>query len=77
MIGNSGGSVATTIQSKAVSFAASLAGYWKLDYSPLPLRLNVIGSMSACLPVFTAVMLAHQVHQGTCTCPFPSHQAIR
>jgi hypothetical protein len=34
VIGSSGGSVATTSMSRGVSFAASLASYWKLQYIP-------------------------------------------
>jgi len=68
VVGNSGGSVSTTIETKALSFAASLAGVWKLNYEPSVPRPHLHGILGACLPAFVAVVIANKLSrdlQGT------------
>lgn len=65
VIGNSGGSVATTTQSRAFSFAASLAGYWGMPFHPdLSMEVHPVSVLGACVPVFITVMLVSQAFQG-------------
>ncbi len=62
LIGNAGGSVATTPLTKAISFASAFAQHWKLMYSPWqadvkrknPTWKSVLNS---CLPAFWSVCL--------------------
>ena len=61
VVGNSGGSVSTTIETKALSFTASLAGVWKLTYEPSVPRPRLHGILGACLPAFVAVTVANKV----------------
>ncbi|GAB5031354.1 pts sugar transporter [Nannochloropsis oceanica] len=61
VVGNSGGSVSTTIETKALSFTASLAGFWKLTYEPSVPRPRLNGILGACLPAFVAVAIANKL----------------
>ncbi len=63
VVGNSGGSVSTTVQSKALSFTASLAATWGLVYDPTTPLPNFQGILGACLPAFVAVVLANKALQ--------------
>ena len=60
VVGNSGGSVATSIEAKAVCYVAGLAGYLRISYQPhkdffhLPDIPNICGSL---LPSLMAIML--------------------
>ena len=60
VVGNSGGSVSTTIETKALSFTASLASFWGLPYDPLVSYPQLHSILAACLPVFVAVVLAKE-----------------
>lgn len=65
LIGNAGGSVATTSFTRAVSYACALARHWKRPYEPwkqgdscAPTFRSVLNS---CLPVFWAVCIAKHI----------------
>jgi hypothetical protein len=66
LIGNAGGSVATTAETKAISFASAFARHWRLKYSPhkanktrkAPAWKSVLNS---CLPAFWGVCLLKRV----------------
>lgn len=55
IVGSSGGSVCTTVQSRALSFASSLAGFWGLEYEPTPTSFSLHGILAAAWPAFLAV----------------------
>lgn len=59
IIGSSGGSVATSESSKSISFAASLASYWSLEYTVIQKRkANIISSAAgASWPVVLTVVI--------------------
>ena len=62
LIGNSGGSVATTPETKAVSFASAFSQYWDLTYSPWKINKKRKypawrSVFNACLPAFWSVTL--------------------
>ena len=75
LVGNSGGSVATTTYTRAVSYTHALASSWGQSYSPFLESMNIItngfvdeaykpqiGSvLDACLPSFLAVTLACRI----------------
>lgn len=56
LIGNSGGSVATTPQSKAIGVAAAFASEWRLTYTPgsVATVASVHSVLDGCLPAFLA-----------------------
>lgn len=63
LVGNSGGSVATTAESKAIGIAAALAAAWRLPFVPA-CASNAGGAggwrspIAGCLPVFLSVSCA-------------------
>jgi hypothetical protein len=64
LIGNAGGSVATTTFTRAVSYTSAFAAYWKLAYEPWK-RCRQSGSsctsvLNSCLPMFWGVCLLKQ-----------------
>ncbi|CAM9702862.1 unnamed protein product [Choristocarpus tenellus] len=65
VVGSSGGSVATTNKSKAVSYATGLCGYWGLAYCPGTALTGVLlaptSFFGACLPAFLTVMVTTRV----------------
>ncbi|CAM9863098.1 unnamed protein product [Ectocarpus sp. 13 AM-2016] len=61
LVGSSGGSVATTNKSKAVSYVAGLAGHWRLRYNSakeLMQPLAPAATFAGCLPVQIGVTVA-------------------
>lgn len=70
LVGNAGGSVATTPLTKAISFSHALARTWGLRYRPwiaaasrtIPSWRSVLNS---CLPAFWAVALSHRTLEYT------------
>ncbi|CAB1116454.1 unnamed protein product [Ectocarpus sp. CCAP 1310/34] len=61
LVGSSGGSVATTNKSKVVSYAAGLAGHWRLRYDSakeLMQPLAPAATFAGCLPVQIGVTVA-------------------
>ncbi|CAM9173990.1 unnamed protein product, partial [Ectocarpus fasciculatus] len=61
LVGSSGGSVATTNKSKVVSYAAGLAGHWRLRYDSakeLMQPLAPAATFAGCLPVQVGVTVA-------------------
>ena len=64
VIGNSGGSVATSNQTKALSFVSSLAGFFGLPYTYSKGKLRVESLLSGCLPAFLAVVLVNKAVAG-------------
>lgn len=66
LVGGSGGSVATTPASKAISFAASLAGHWGLPYEPsVCTRRGGRGSSGGGGGVGVGAVMIHSVLDGT------------
>lgn len=68
LVGNAGGSVASTSYSRAISYASSLASFWKRPYQPFyddEQHLDTAWSsvLCACLPAFWGVCLAKSVLQ--------------
>lgn len=71
LAGNAGGSVATSVYTKAVSFVHALASAWELEYSPfVPSRNDQFSAkarpqmksvLEACLPAFITVCVACRV----------------
>lgn len=72
LIGNAGGSVATTTYTRAVSYAHAFASYWKLPYQPWKHNEDreggrgqqgpaVVSVLNACLPSFWGVCLAKYI----------------
>lgn len=58
VVGNSGGSVATTSESKAIGIAAALAAAWREPYAPAPAVRGAGGwhsPIDGCLPAFLAI----------------------
>jgi len=80
LVGNAGGSVATTSYTRAVSYAHALASYWNVPYRPWEGRddgdgarrrssfgsggPSVVSVLNACLPAFWGVCLAKQALQA-------------
>lgn len=67
LVGSSGGSVATTNKSKAVSYAAGLAGHWGLQYDAarqLTQPLAPAASFGGCLSAHVGVMVAVALGAG-------------
>jgi hypothetical protein len=72
LVGNAGGSVATTTYTRAVSYTHALASHWKLTYEPWeknnqqqqqgPTWTSVL---NACLPVFWGVCTTKYILQTT------------
>ena len=60
VVGSSGGSVSTTVQSRALSFASSLAGCWGLAYEPTPAPFSLHGILAGAWPAFLAVAVARK-----------------
>jgi hypothetical protein len=63
LVGNAGGSVATSSYTRAVSFAHALATAWGLAYHPFSSSIHFINPqwrsvLNACLPAFWAACLA-------------------
>lgn len=63
LVGNAGGSVATSSYTRAVSFAHALATAWGISYHPFSSSIHFINPqwrsvLNACLPVFWAACLA-------------------
>lgn len=74
LIGNAGGSVATTTYSRAVSYTYALANYWNREksYKPWidnqkrgPVVIQWTSLLSACLPAFWGVCICKYI---LCTC---------
>ena len=61
VIGCSGGSVATTSVSRAVCFAASLAGYWGIPYRRPRGWVKLQSIIGGALPMLLAVVLARRL----------------
>ena len=63
LIGNSGGSVSTTPETKAISFASALSNDWKLEYNPWKSKMTKPtppswkSVLNSCLPGFWSVAL--------------------
>ena len=63
LVGNSGGSVGTTPETKAISFTSALAKDWNLDYNPWKSKLTKPNPpswksvLNSCLPGFWSVAL--------------------
>lgn len=67
LVGSSGGSVATTNKSKAVSYAAGLAGHWGLRYdaaAQLTQPLAPAATFGGCLTAHVGVMVAVALGEG-------------
>ena len=73
LVGNAGGSVATTLQTKAISFTHALAKDWKLDYSPWISKPDSIRKrhyptwrsvLNSCLPAFWGVVVCKRFILG-------------
>jgi len=87
LVGNVGGSVATTTYTKAVSYTYSLSKAWSVHYSPLDRPLNQEGDelkqpslrsvLDACLPSFIAVCCTFQFLTLTGTSITPSFLSLR
>ncbi len=60
VVGSSGGSVSTTVQCRALSCAASLAGYWNVQYEPSPTSISLHGILAAAWPAFLAVVVTRK-----------------
>ena len=60
VVGSSGGSISTTVQSRALSFASSLAGFWGLEYEPTPTSFSLHGILAGAWPAFLAVAVANR-----------------
>lgn len=60
LVGACGGSVSTTVDSRALAFASGLAGYWRLGYEPTPTSVSLHGILAAAWPAFVAVTIAHR-----------------
>ncbi|KAI2512729.1 hypothetical protein MHU86_1725 [Fragilaria crotonensis] len=62
LVGNAGGSVATTSYTRAVSYTHALATAWKKPYRPYSSKQNIVPSwtsvLNACLPAYWAVVLS-------------------
>lgn len=71
LIGNSGGSVATTPETKAVSFSSAFAREWGLDYDPRNATTAVVSPpswrsvLNASLPAFWSVALLKRLFLTT------------
>lgn len=66
IVGNAGGSVATTTYTRAVSYCAALAADWKRSYQPWLRYSNrqvpsVTSVLNSCLPAFWGVILLKSV----------------
>eukprot|EP00903_Cladosiphon_okamuranus_P011494 g10826.t1 len=67
LVGSSGGSVATTNKSKVVSYAAGLAGHWRLPYDSAKELMQPLGpaaTFAGCLPAQIGVMVAVALGAG-------------
>jgi hypothetical protein len=65
LVGNAGGSVATTTYTRAISYTYALASAWKKDYNASQLNSDALPQwtsvLNACLPAFWAVTLTCRV----------------
>ncbi|CAM9366576.1 unnamed protein product [Phaeothamnion confervicola] len=89
IVGCSGGSVATTNESRAMTAAASLARHWGLPYDPFPALstgssccggdsvsiAGLISSLNSCLPAFLAAMLLKRGTTLLAAAPLPAGAA--
>lgn len=60
LVGSSGGSVATTNKSKVVSYAAGLAGHWRLKYDAakeLTYPFAPAATFGGCLPAYVGAIV--------------------
>jgi hypothetical protein len=60
VVGSSGGSVSTTVQSRALSCASSLAGHWGHTYEPSPLSISLHGVLAGAWPAVLTVAVARK-----------------
>lgn len=67
LVGNSGGSVGTTPETKAISFASALSKDWNLEYNPRKSKVTKPNSpswksvLNSCLPGFWSTVLFKKV----------------
>lgn len=71
VVGSSGGSVATTNKSKVVSYAAGLAGHWRLKYDsakqltqPFSPAATFGGCLSPCVGAMVVMVLARKTESS-------------
>lgn len=71
LIGNSGGSVGTTPETKAISFASALSKEWNLEYNPWKLKFkkqpppSCRSVLNSCLPGFWSIALFKRIILAT------------